>query len=504
MKPFLLAVLSGMALAFAHPKWDLYPLAYVALVPWLWVIPKRPFALSFLSGWVHFFVLLYWLVPVMTDFGGLPGPAAWGTLGLLAAYLALYWAATGVFAARAELLQGDLRGLFLFPAVFVAFEFLRGRLLYGFPWGFVGASQYRLLPLIQVADLGGIYAVSYVVVFVNYLLFALLRRRAGRRELGAALFVLLAVLSYGLVRLQTEWPAIGRERAALIQGNVPQTSKWKPELRRESLKRYLSLSEQALSEDPSVILWPETALPFLFPVESLSQEVLVWQKSHGVPLILGAPRLGLFGEKPRIYNSLFLIKDGRVVSFYDKQRLVPFGEFIPLEDKIPLLRTFAVASGDYSPGPAGGPLKLDEKRVFGPLICFESVFPDLAYEQVRRGATVLLVATNDAWFDRSAGPYQHFAQAVFRAVETRRYLLRVANTGISGLIDPHGRIRLATPLEETLNPCVEAYHLAYFSWYTRLGDLWAGFCVLITGFVLAEKLFRRRKDEASSRSEGQP
>ncbi len=494
MKAFLWASLCGMALALAHPKWDLYPLAFLALVPWLSFLAqgKGAFRFSFGMGFFYFFLLLYWLVPVMTKFGGLPWPAAVGTLGLLAAYLALYFGLCGLGACSLGLLKGDLKGLFLFPALFVALEFLRGKLLYGFPWGFIGASQYRFLPFIQVADLGGIYAVSYLVVLANYLLFVLWQRPKGwwRVWFWGGL-VLLVSLTYGIVRLKTIWPEGPRERLALIQGNVPQETKWVPERRGETLKRYLSLSQRALDQNPTLILWPETALPFFFPLESLSSKVLSWQRVHGTPLILGAPRLGLTGKEPRIHNSLFLVKDGRVVSFYDKQRLVPFGEFIPFEKQIPLLRTFAVASGDYSPGPAGGPLVLGPQRIFGPLICFESVFPDLARKQVRQGATILLVATNDAWFDRTAGPYQHFVQAVFRAVETRRYLVRVANTGISGLIDPYGRIKKATPLEETLTPCVEAHHLAYFSWYTRLGDLWAGFCVLITGALYAEKLFRR-------------
>ncbi len=497
MKVFLGALWSGVLLALAHPKWDLGPLAFGALLPWLFILAstkERVFTSSFLVGFSYFLVLLYWLVPVMTTFGGLPWPAALGTLGLLAAYLALYFGACGYLARYLGLLEADAKGLFFFPALFVALEFLRGKLFYGFPWGFVGATQYRFLPLIQVADLGGIYAVSYLVVLANYLFFVSLKRKEGWGKtafLGLLLFV--SVLLYGFFRLGTVWPEGPFEKAALIQGNVPQELKWQPERRRQILARYFSLSSRVLVRQPSLILWPETALPFFFPLDSLSNEVLLWQKEHGVPLVLGAPRLGLRSQKPLIHNSLFLVDDGRVISFYDKQHLVPFGEFIPLEEWFPFLRTFAVASGDYSPGPAGNPLLLGPGRVLGPLICFESVFPDLARRQVRQGATLLLVATNDAWFNRSAGPYQHFVQAVFRAVENRRYLLRVANTGISGLIDPWGRIKQATPLEETLTPCVEAHHLAYFSWYTRLGDLWAGFCVLITIFLLAEKLFRRGK-----------
>ena len=488
----LLPLLTGLLCALAHPKAGLFPLAWVGLLPWFWALKRgeRAFFAGLLAGFSYFMVLLYWLVPVMEHYGGLPWPAAWGALALLSFYLSLYWGLASFLIQRARLLEGEWSGV-LISAVFVAGEFLRGKLFYGFPWGFLGVSQARLLPLIQVADLGGVYAVSFLVVLANVGLFLLWERRFRGGFLAWGLIFL--ALIYGFYRLQSTWPEIKSNNFGLIQGNFPQDIKWSPGLKKETLRRYLNLSEKALKCGAEVILWPETALPWFFPDDQLSEEVLQWSTKFGVPLVVGAPRLGVSGEKIKVYNSLFLINEGQIVAIYDKQHLVPFGEFIPLEDYFPFVRTFAVAAGDFSPGPNGRPLPLGSEEKLGPLICFESTFPSLARRQVRAGASILFVATNDAWFGRSAGPYQHFDQAVFRAVETRRYVVRVANTGISGVIDPYGRILLATPLEKSLAPCAKAGHLSYFSYYTRLGDLWAGFCVLITLALTIYTLLLERK-----------
>ncbi len=491
MKLIFWPILTGLLCALAHPKANLFPLAFVGLLPWFWALKKG--LSGFIGGWIagfsYFMPLLYWLVPVMTHFGGLPPLAAWGVLALLALYLALYWALVSTLIQRHGLLEGDLAAL-LVPAVWVAGEFLRGKLFYGFPWGFLGASQARFLPFIQIADLGGIYAVSFLVVLANVGLFLFWERRFK----GAIIsFILIALcLGYGLIRLHTRWPEEKTQVFGLVQGNIPQDLKWSPALKEESLTRYLKLSEEALGCGAEVVLWPETALPWFFPDDTLSRRVLSWSQKHPVPLVLGAPRLSVSDEKIKVFNSLFLLKGGKILGIYDKQQLVPFGEFVPLERYFPLMRTFAVAAGNFSPGLKGAPLSLGPERHLGPLICFESTFPSLARRQVRQGANILLVATNDAWFGRSAGPYQHFDQAVFRAVETRRYVVRVANTGISGIIDPYGRILKATPLEKTVASCMKGAYLSYFSYYTRLGDVWAGICVFIS-IALAMVLFPFRK-----------
>ncbi len=483
MTPYLLAIISGAVCVLAYPKIDFSFLAFIGLIPLLLGIdqyPSKAFTLGFLAGFVYFFFLLYWLIKVMTHFGGLPFIAACGALALLSAYLAIYWAIGSYIFAKAKLDKVSILNAISFASVMVLLEYLRGWLFGGFPWGYFGASQYKFLTLIQVADIGGIYLISFFVVLVNYTLFVLIKD--GIKGLSVTIFTLilfLIFLGYGHIRVAESWTGHSL-KVGLIQGNIPQDVKWSEYFQVETIKRYLDLSEKAIKQGAKFLIWPETALPFYFlPDKGLGKEILSWSAKEGVSLLFGAPRISLNSNKIGIYNSLFLVVRGKIIDIYDKQHLVPFGEYVPLENILPFLRTFAVASGDYRPGPKGNPLRLAKDEVFGPLICFESVFPRLSARQVQKGATILIVATNDAWFDRSAGPYQHFSQAVFRAIETRRYLLRVANTGISGLISPTGKILSTTQLEKPAITCVTATFLSYLTVYTKYGRFFSLFYLVL-------------------------
>lgn len=503
MRAYLLALLGGILLAVAHPKLSWSYGAFLGLALILEAqrqAPQSKGKLSFLAPWVYFTVLLYWLVPVMRNFGGLPFLAALGVLGLLAAYLSLYWVAPLMISHHLGLLRPHLLGALGFAALFTFFEYLRTIVPFAFPWGLLGSSQYREIFLIQIADWGGVFAITFLLALANYGLFALVsERRKGPFLL--AILLLFGAYFYGAWRLETSFSGPS-QKIGLIQGNIPQSLKWKREMIEETLAKYKGLSQKAAKEGAELLVWPETAVPaYLLQESPLFQELSAWLARLKRPLILGAPRLEERNGQLVVHNSLFLLDSrGKIRGIYDKQRLVPFGEFIPFEKELPWLRKLAVASGEYSPGPRNDPLFLAPKMIFGPLICFESIFPDLARRQVQKGASILLVATNDAWFGTTAGPYQHFVQAVFRAIENRRYLIRVANTGISGLIDPWGRILYETPLEKEAAPCVKVNHLAYFSWYTKHGDLFAWGCLLLALFLGAKSILgrRRRYEEEAS------
>ncbi len=470
---YLLAFISGLVLILSQPKFGLYMGAFGAFVPLLWAVKRygQPFKLSFLAGGVYFYGLLYWLIGVMTHFGGLAFLASCGVLALLAFYLATFWGGAFWLNARLSTLSPSFSAALCWAAFMTLAEYLRTYAFTGFPWGFAGQALAPCLGFIQVADIGGVYLVSFLVFWINYALFALLDYgREALRLVVFTVFLVVLVFCYGQHRLHTSWGGNGL-RVGLIQGNIPQDIKWDASFQQKTLRLYQKLTLKTLTKRPGLIVWPETALPFYFsPSTRVGRDFLRWSKSLGVPLMFGAPRAVLTHGKLSIYNSLFLVDKGKILGVYDKQHLVPFGEYIPLEKELPFMRTFAVASGDYSPGPKGSPLVLAPGKVFGPLICFESVFPHLARKRVLQGATMLVVVTNDAWFGRSAGPYQHFEAAVFRAVENRRYLIRCANTGISGVIAPTGQIVCATALEKTSTPCAEAKFLSYLTWYTRYGS----------------------------------
>ncbi len=493
---YILATLSGLFLVLSQPKFSLYPLVFGAFGPLLLALYRdksQGFVLGLWTGFVYFYGLLYWLIGVMTHFGGLPWLAAAGVLALLALFLGAFWGLGVYLGLRYVGLSPGVLAALGWAGIFTLLDYARAYLLGGFPWGFPGQALAPWKGFIQVADLGGVYLVNFLVYLFNYALWAgLVFRRAAAATLGLAFLICALVLAYGHFRLTQTWPS-QEIKVGLIQGNVPQDLKWSPEFQQETLARYERLSTKARLSGAQLVVWPETAVPFyFFPNRGLGQAFLSWTKNLGVPLLFGAPRVAWAHGRPRIHNSLFLVSQGRVLGVYDKQHLVPFGEYVPLEHVFPFLRTFAVASGDYSAGPYGRPLRLAQGEVFGPLICFESVFPRLARQRVRQGATMLVVVTNDAWFGRSAGPYQHFEAAIFRAIETRRYVVRAANTGISGVISPTGEVLYATKLETIAAPCVQAGFLAYLSPYTRYGAYLPVVYLLLALPAVLKSRFRRR------------
>ena len=452
----LKALLSGILLVLAFPQASLWPLVFGALVPLFGELPGRNlrgvFALSLLSFTTFFGGLLYWIPEVMTHFGGLSWPLALSIHLLLGFYLGLYpaLAVTGAAALKAFERPGVGRG-FLLGTFWVLTEHLRARLFTGFPWEPLSGALARVPLLLQPAALVGAIGLSFLPLYVNYALFCALFLQK-RRPLVVALLLLATALLYGLEALSSKagpFPA----RVALVQGNIPQEVKWRPGEEERSLSRYLELSRQALSCAPEFLIWPETALPFPFPYGRLTGKLLEGIKELGRPVLVGVPRAL---QTPRgwiMRNSLVALSpDGRVLGVYDKEHLVPFGEYVPLGDRFSWLRRLAVASGGYTPGKGTGIVRVAGVKV-GVLICFENAFPGLAQARVRAGADLLLVITNDAWFGDSAALRQHLDQSVLRAVETRRWVIQVANTGLSGVIDPYGRIRLLGPVNRPWWAC---------------------------------------------------
>ncbi|MEK7293472.1 MAG: apolipoprotein N-acyltransferase, partial [Nitrospirota bacterium] len=301
---------------------------------------------------------------------------------------------------------------------------------------------------------------------------------------------LLASLAYGQAALSNAARSDDQPSLAigLIQPNIDQAHKWDQAYRRETLNRYATLTARA-AKDADLIIWPEAATPFLFEDEPLYRvEVAVLAHRHGVPLLFGSPALRRYPNgRPYLLNSAYLLSpDGQIVGRYDKRHLVPFGEYIPLHSSLLFfLDKLVEGIGDFEAGttstvftPAVRPGMPHAK--ISVVICYEVIFPDLVREFVAQGATVMATITNDAWFGDSSAPYQHFAMVVFRAVENRIAFARSANTGISGLIDPSGRIMQATPIftEQAISGHLPLRQTLTF--YTRYGDVFAYACAIIT------------------------
>jgi apolipoprotein N-acyltransferase len=327
------------------------------------------------------------------------------------------------------------------PFVWAVLEWIQSNLFGGFGWALLGYSQYKNLPLIQVADFSGVYGVSFLIIMINSAIYRAMKK--SFREIIMSAIILTMALSYGFLRLNEK---NGEEaiKISVVQGNIPQEEKWDPGNSEYILDRYANLTRAASEDGPDLIVWPETSFPgFLFIDRMLTDEIMYITNEINTPLLLGANT----EEDLKSFNSAVLLSPGKdFPDKYDKIHLVPFGEYVPFSDSFPLLRRLVLGEfGEFTAGKEFKIFDLEDKDLkmkvdFAVLICFEDIFPELAREFVRRGARFLVIITNDAWYGRSGAPYQHAACSVFRAIENRIPVVRCANTGYSCFIDSKGRI----------------------------------------------------------------
>lgn len=510
-RDFLLAIASGLLLVLTFPRFDLEPLAWVALVPLLWALlgksPKESFWLGGLTGLIFYGGVIYWVINTMVHYGHLPFGLSLLILLLLVVYMGAYVA---LFAAFLGFLGGvapRFRWLGA-PLIWTTLELVRAHLFTGFPWATLGYSQYQTLSLIQISDITGVYGVSFLIVWVNTTLVTgieLLRRRAlggaplspRRPSLSLALraslplLALFLCLEYGHWRISRWAPAVfdenlSRVRTAIIQGNIEQDKKWDPVYQEEVFLTYRDLSLKASQLPVDLMVWPEAATPFYFQSdENYRQqmvELVVQSRSY---LLFGSPAYDLYGDQVRLFNRAYLLSpQGEVLAQYDKIHLVPFGEYVPLHPFLPFVNKMVEAIGDFDSGREYTVMSTPMGK-FSVLICFEAIFPRLARRFVKEGAEFLINITNDAWFGRSAAPYQHLSMIPFRAIENRVPIIRAANTGISALIDPVGRI--ASSSDIFVNTWISGEvrpKRKGMTFYTRYGDLFAYLCALSTAILL--------------------
>jgi len=502
----LLAASSGVLLTASFPKVGLDWMAWFALVPLLVSIRtlsvKKSFWLGFATGFVHYLTLVYWLVYTMKSYGNLPYPVAVSILMLMAAYLALYIA--GFAAAVSAWGFGPTGTLLSVPLAWVSIEYLRCFLLSGFPWEFIGHSQFNRLHIIQISDILGVYGVSFLIalsnvaIYVCFLLFSDIRRRGfGVAKRPAVLSALIFIAVFLLFRGYGSWrirhvdrtiSASPSVRIGIVQANIDQSQKWDPAFQDSTTEKYIKLSLAAMKDRPQLLVWPEAATPFYYLSDTrLSGLVQQGIQAAGTDFLIGSPSYVRRADRIDYYNSAYIIlSDGTVSAKYDKAHLVPFGEYVPLKKWLPFLGKMVENVGDFKAGEKGNTVSWRDYRL-GVQICFEIIFPDLSRALVRNHALLLVNMTNDAWFGKTAAPYQHFSMAVFRAIENRRPLVRSANTGISGFVDPVGRIIASTPLFEEAVMIRPVPLVKNVTFYTRYGDAFARGCLL---FALAAAIWK--------------
>lgn len=535
----LLAVAAGVLWTCAFPKIDIAGLGW--LVPGAMLAASlgrsggEGFRIGYIAGLAHHLSVLYWLLLIPVPVAPIVG---WLALsGFLSLYPATWvWLAWRFFPARVEgdepgwksaldrflatTLSQRLLWSLACAAAWVALEMARARVFSGFPWNVLGGSQYRMLPLIQISAFTGTYGVSFLMTWFSVsLLGALLcltrepeKYRAWVAEILPASLAVALVVGWGLNRVFAPAPKLPQLRVALIQPSIPQTQIWDPRENAARFQQLLALTEHALTNKPNLLIWPEAAVPGLlrydtnlFGGETLRDSISSLASHHKVWLLLGADDAAPNPRAPDgadYFNAGFLVSpDGRLAGIYHKQRLVMFGEFVPLARWLPFLRNFTGVTGDYTPGDHPVTFEMPDLGVTtSVLICFEDTFPHWVRGHVTDDMDFLVNLTNDGWFGESAAQWQQAATAAFRAVENGLPLIRCANNGLSCWIDAQGR------MQDVYFPGTDDIYRAGFkiievpvwrdgappaTFYRRHGDVFGWLCAGLTALRLIESLLRR-------------
>ena len=484
----ILPVLTGLLLVVSFPRASQGYLAWLAFVPLIAFVfrsgkPGQAFWGGFIAGAVERFVLLIWIPPVLSHYGGLSIPLAWVAYLLMISLLACYCAGACALANCLIKHRGDCF-LLLFPAVWVVFEYAQSLWPFGgLPWLLSGYSQSPYLGLIQIADITGIHGISFLVLGVNTAVaWMVLTRGRFLQRCGpflAAVALLAACLVYGKVSLRRWGDLNPTFRAALLQGNLSYDQPAQV-LVDKSVRGYQQMADELEPSSTDLLVLPESPSPASFQYDASYRQILeALARRYPLGLIFNDNSCRETGGETRYFNSAcFLDRNGVLAGVYDKIHLVPFGEYIPLKKLFFFTQSISKDVGEYSPGSDYRIVKIGGHPA-NVVICFEAVFPAQVRRFVEEGSQLIVNLTNDGWYGNSAAPYQHIEIARLRAVENRRYLLRAANSGISALVEPTGRIQVSTGLlREAI--CEGRFgFLAYKTLYTRYGDVLVFLCVII-------------------------
>jgi len=500
-------------MALAYPPFDFGQLGWIALIPLLFALEGcalgEAFRRGYLAGVVFFALTIWWIVHVT-----LPGTVA------LIAFLALYFGAAAVwftwimpFAAgrQAAIAFRNLLVTMLGTAGWITLEWLRGKLLFGgFPWNFLGVTQWRAVPLIQFASVAGVYGVSALVCFINLAFYFTIRRfvtqmrqTGQRRGLSWEFYVAMALIGfalwYGFRTMFLQKPSFTRTlRLALVQGNIPQTLKFEPAQKPMILERYRTLTETATVSRVDMIVWPETATPdpLRYDPESFALVTNCAVKAKAY-LLTGTIDVTPYSSPAEVFNGAILVRpDGSLAEIYHKIHLVPFGEYVPLHKIIPIFKWLTPITDSFERGREFTLFHLGELR-FGAVICFEDTVPEVYRRFIKRGADFMVNLTNDAWFKTSPAADMHLANAVFRCAETHRPLVRCTNNGITCLVDQFGFVnpqtRLAPFTRGSLLCELTVLEAANLTFYTTHGDWAVAVCALMTGLAIGLGWWRKKQ-----------
>lgn len=505
---FGLSILSGLLAALTFPKINLFFFAWVFLIPLFFALlgqrPRRAFGLGFAAGFIFYSILLYWIPSVPAHYGNLSPALSFLVYLVLVALMSLFWAFFALL--HAKIGQIFPRFCFLLaPFIWVAMEYAATYVLTGFPWGLIGYSQVKNLPFLQLAATTGVYGISFVLVFLQgcFLLSLVSRKKS---PFFVALAIVLFVHLWGGLNLKNANPSGEAFPVGVIQGNVSSDIYW-DRVSQEEIEalfmEHLELSRLARSRGARLIIWPEFSVPLCFSCpQPLYREFKIklyqFVQETQSTLLLGSNETSRRGGENLYYNTALCLSPDLTVTHYYKMHLVPFGEYTPYKKIFSFIEKVTHAIGDVTPG-REHTLHRFEGKPFGSPICYEIIFPALVRKFTVRGARFLVTITNDGWYGRSSAPHQHFQIAIFRAVENRRYLLRAATTGISGIVDPYGRVVARSSLMTRAVLTAMVSSRRDLSVYARYGDILPYGSLTLTAIFLMLAVVKRAHERKKTR-----
>lgn len=521
---YLAILVTGVLGALIHPTVingvhlpDLGYLAWLFLVPLFLILPflnlRSAFAASLSSAILTYALGLYWLIPAMVEYGGVNPWSAMGILGLIVLILSFGFGGA-IFLALWTHRKIKVPFFIAAAAFLMCFEYARTYFpVNGFPWIQAAYSQGKFLGFFQWVDSTGVYGLNLLIWMVNGLIAEMIlpwiqKTPKDKAINRAAILVLCVLISffagiYRQHRIEGETRSDYSKSVALIQANISQALKWDADRESENLSRHLELSNLAEKRGAELAIWPEASYPYPVDLKTAPQFQLFETAGGKLPaILLGAAGIEQVGTEEVLYNSAFLTDDqSRITDFYHKRHLVPFGEYVPLKRWLTFARRLTTAVGDFSPGAKANPFISGDLKM-GVLICYEDIFPDLARQSVREGANILVNITNDAWYGDTSAQHQHLIFSQFRALETRRTLLRATNTGMTAWIDWRGVVLKSLPPFEPGVLLLNAIPQSMMSPYVRYGDwiawMMMGVASLLVLGALVAVIRSARSDRAAS------
>ncbi len=489
-------ILGAVLLILSFPEPNLYLLVFVSFIPFFYVLENtKHFWESLIYGFIYgvFFVCgsLWWLL-----YAGNYVRLATTTkiiIGIFVIfYLTIPFLTFSLLYFVFKRLHTKLLNIFILPSIWISIEFFYISKLLNFPWLLLGASQYRNTPFIQLADITGIYGISFLIILINYLIFKLIFSEKERWLSILAIFLIFAfVLGYGYFRINRNYSSPNFS-VCFVQAQKTKTSEWwNPHKFEEAMKSLMMLSSDASMHKPYLIIWPEGSVPFSYQFGNGLREILeAFFRRIKIPILFGGAEFD--STSGRITNTAFLFLNGRIANVYRKQRLAPLGEYLP--NALSLLKDNLTHISPCARGQDSNLMRIGNIQ-FGVYICGEAIFPDLVRNFTKKGALFLVNITNDSVLSKRNGIEQHFMHSVFRAIENRRWIIRCSSSGISSFISPKGKIVSKTEIFEEVYKIGNIELINNNSFYTRFGDIFSFFAVGFTLLSLLNALIAKLKNE---------